>query len=194
MPFECEAPESMEGQSNFLKHPGNCHLVIDEIEEDPKGAPGGIKLHCICLAHDVKSEATKTVGVLLGPPKQTHKDKGEFARRVICRALVAMGHYRPRDIQPGMRIVIESFKPYVGAQLFATLKDTDDHKFINLDGDRIFHVDDPAAAKFPRDEAALKLLPESARRRPEEFSNGKATDQSASSESTGQTPLNVDEL
>jgi hypothetical protein len=167
MPLELESSESVES-GNFLERPGTYHLYVFEAEESPMSAKqkpiDGLRFNCVAMAGTTPGQEKRTIRLTVYHPNPTHKDGGDFCLRLRTRFLWAIGVLN----KPGEKIVFDGEK-CKGMQFIATLVPSEDPKFLQLDGMHFWHVDDPDAAAFPKDQAALKLLPKELRRSPDAF-------------------------
>lgn len=95
--------------------------------------------------------AGKTLGVLLRDPNDSHSDKGAFCRRrqtafFIATELMAVG-----DINKSVSI---DEGEAADAQVICKFKfgkaNDDGVKYLDLDGEKVYHVDDPRVADVPK--------------------------------------------
>lgn len=112
--------------------------------------------------------ANQIVGCSAGNPSPTHKDGGKFAQRRMVRFLVAANVVKPSQLN-GTDI---DFNPAdaVHAFLVAEVVKGKNNDFLELKGDRVWHVDDP---NIPNEhqvsENTLGLIDESARLTEKDF-------------------------
>lgn len=181
--FEMEMPESTDRGGSFLDQPGTYHFSVTAIDEHPSGNDGklidGFRVSCAVLAGTTNGQEKKEVDITFFNPKLTDKNNGEFAKKKQARfALAVCLLDGPR--KGGERVSID-LQQAIGRQFIATMeerkyakRDGSEGKSIDLHFADLWHVDDPEAAAYPKNEAALKLLPASLRKKPEQFgsSNG----------------------
>lgn len=158
---------------NFLTQPGTYLFACVGIDEAPKGCVGGWAIDAIVKGapKGMEDEIGKSTNAIkFWPPKPTDKDKGEFAKKKQVRAAVAVGWIRPKDLKPGEGFHVDDTSTASGRLFFATLQKQDDKpQFLQLDGGRIYHIDDPAMKDFPIPPELLRLVPKEARIPADEF-------------------------
>ena len=183
MAFEMEMPESTDRGGSFLDQPGTYHFSVTAMDEQPSGNDGklidGFRVSCAVLAGTTNGQEKKEVDITFFNPKLSDKNNGEFAKKKQARFALAVGLLDgPR--KGGERVTID-LQQAIGRQFIATMeertftkRDGSQGKSIDLHFADLWHVDDPEAAAYPKNEAALKLLPTSLRKKPEQFgsSNG----------------------
>lgn len=158
---------------NFLSRPGMYLFVCTKIDEAPKGVLGGWAIESIVKGapkgHEEEIGKT-TNGIKFWPPKSTDKDGGEFKRKIQIRAAVALGWMRPKDLEPGVGFHVDDTSTASGRLFIAVVKKSDnDPRFMELDANRIYHIDDPAVKDFPIPKELLALVPPQARIPADEF-------------------------
>ena len=170
--YEVDVAEDFEGSSDFLNTPGKYHAVIMEtkIGVGPKGkAYDGVTLSMSVLCGP---EEKKTFNHMVGFPSETDDDGGEFRRKVMSRTLVVTNLVNPTE--KGKKAKVD-FSKLDGQQIVVDMafkKDRNsDKEYLNIgnSGLAIYHVDDPAVEKVPKNADALKLIPTEWRRKPEWF-------------------------
>lgn len=173
MAIQVEMPEQIGGTGNFLKESGRYHFAVIETDENPMKKNGepidGFKVAAEVQCGD---ETGKHFDFIFRNPMPTWTDKGqEQARKKIGACMVALGFATPENMGKGLSVELDEA---VNRQFFAEVgfeKDADGEdklddqgrKFLQLVWSNIYHVDDPAAKDFSRNEDALKLLPKSHR-------------------------------
>ena len=160
--FELECPEDIDGQSNFLTEPGTYHAVVIAVDEAPTSKAGvlleGFRVEFAVLDGTVAGQKGKQFDIMFFKPKLTDKNGGEFAKRKQARFAIATG-ILPRA-EPGKRVTVD-LQQANGLQLVVELEHQKDMttgeptKFLQLAWANIYHVDDPAVAKVPKDATAL---------------------------------------
>ena len=198
MAFEMEMPESTDRGGSFLDQPGTYHFSVTAVDEQPSGNDGklidGFRVSCAVLAGTTNGQEKKEVDITFFNPKlsdvdtmnsmstttkKQRKNNGELAKKKQARFVLAVGLLDgPR--KGGERVTID-LQQAIGRQFLATMeertftkRDGSQGKSIDLHFADLWHVDDPEAAAYPKNDAALKLLPASLRKKPEQFgsSNG----------------------
>lgn len=183
MAMEFDAPteeEVKESEGNFLSKGGTYHFSVIDADENPQYRGGDKKGQ---MRDGFEVEASVVAGPLRGKshrfflrnPNLAHKDGGRFCKVLQGMFLEALAITNPAD--RGKRITVELSREgsngkqclIAGRQFIATLKPSEDPKYLELDGTKVWHVDDPAADQCERDQNALKLLPKSLRRDPASF-------------------------
>lgn len=173
MSFEMEMPESTDtGGGNFLREPGTYHFACMEVDEQPTNKAGdkmldGFRVVAEVLNGDTAGQEGKSVELMFFKPKLTDKNNGEMAKKKQARFAIATGVLGAPKAA-GEKVAVD-LQQAVHRQFVATvsLDDREDDpkkRFLQLHFADIFHVDDPAVAKVPKSEAALKLLPAGLRR------------------------------
>lgn len=198
-------PDSLPtGGGNWIDKPGTYHLVITATDEEPvskrdKKLIDGFKVDFQSVEGTVRdadgkfTEAGKTLDIVFFNPKITDKNEGLFARQKQAAFFIAAGLMTEGQLG-GQEIDIDLAKA-VGRNVIATLEEekTDDGKsFIRLSYADIFHIDDPRASKFPRNERALSLIPAEHRREPKSFKFDEPA--AASTAKAGTKQVNLDDL
>lgn len=189
MSFEFDAPEELShGGGNWIDKPGTYHLVVTAMDEQPinrnKEMVDGFRAEFQALEGTVRdangkfTETDKTIGITFKNPKITDKNEGLFARQKQAAFLIATGLMTEEQL--GKKGIKVELKNSVGRHVIATLEESDldsGKKFIGLSYADIWHIDDPRAASFPKNEKALTLIPSAHRRDPKSFKIGDNGDQ-----------------
>lgn len=184
MAINFDAPESIPtGGGNWIDKPGTYHLMITAFDEEPvtkdKKLVDGFKIDFQALEGTVRdpdgkfSEKDKTIGMTFYNPKITDKNEGLFARQKQAAFFIASGLMTEEHL--GKQGIAINLKDAVGRNVVATLEEqegTDGKKYVRLAYADIFHIDDPRAAKFPKNEKVLALIPTAHRRDPKSFKIG----------------------
>ncbi len=209
MPMEFEHPDDLGGDQ--LKVKGTYHFAILHTDENPvfkSGENKGKMRDGFATEFEVLAgpQSKKTINVFFRNGNLSHKDQGAFCRRVQGRALEAWGLVDPT--QRGHKVTVE-LDHAVGRQFVATItgRTGDDGKeYLELDGDSIWHIDDPTAPQCERNQKALdpSIYPAKLRRKPESFGkvaasgNGSSGNGSTSNAGAKQTApaatANLDDL
>lgn len=174
--YEFDCPEDFEGQSNFLQEPGTYHVVVIAVDEHPTAKNGtlldGFRVDFAVLDGTTPGQKDRQFDVMFFAPKLTDKNGGEFAKRKQARFCLATG-ILPKAT-PGQRVTVD-LQQAAGRQLVLELEHQKDQqtgqptKFLQLAWANIYHVDDPAVAKVPKDATALALLPVGLRKTAADF-------------------------
>ena len=179
MSFQFDQPDEFPAESNFLKAPGTYHMsVLDIATEDKDGKLiEGFRVNMEVLDGTEKdkdgncTEKGKTHQLTFFNGKLSHKDGGQFARRKQGAFFVAASIINQSHIPALLARQLGGLDlaSGVASQLVVTLdeRESDGKKYLDVHFTDIWHVDDPAAAAFPKSEAALSILPASRRSTPE---------------------------
>lgn len=194
-----DAPDSLpSGGGNWIDKPGTYHLMITATNEEPiskkdKKLIDGFTVDLQSLEGTVRdadgkfTEKDKTISLTFYNPQITDKNEGLWARQKQAAFFVATGLMTEEQLgQQGIKITLSEA---VGRQVVATLEEnigTDGKKYIRLAFGDIFHIDDPRAARFPRNEKAIAFIPSAYRRDPKSFKTVDDDEKSASN-ANGQT-------
>ena len=179
------APETVEtGGGNWLQQPGTYHIVITGADENPTNAAGGpidgFRITGQALEGTAKdedgkfTEKDKTVDLIFWNPKLTDKNEGLFARQKQGKFFLATGLMTEDQLGSDVDIDLEDS---IGRHVIVTLEETEgtgDRKFLQLHFSSIWHIDDPAVAKFPQCAKSKGLIPKAHRRDPKSFGASKA--------------------
>jgi hypothetical protein len=185
MAMEFETPtdeEVKESESQFLSKRGTYHFAVIDADENPTWRSGKLKDQLkdgfeVEAAVQAGPEKGKTHRFFLRNPNLAHKDGGRFCKVLQGMFLEAIAVVNPAD--RGKKVTIELAREVNGVkqtliggrQFIATLKPSDDPKYLELDGTKVWHVDDPSADPCERNQAALSpnLYPPKFRRDPKSF-------------------------
>ena len=193
------APETLEtGGGNWLRTAGTYHLVITAAEENPTTKAGkirdGFAATCQTLEgtvrdeNDVFTERDKTVTLFFRNAQLTDKNEGLFARQKQGKFFVATGLMTEEQVGQSLDIDLDDC---IGRQVVATIEtEAGDNGmvFLDLHFCDIWHIDDPAAAKFPQCVKSKGLIPKAHRRDPKSFEK----DQPAKPKAAKAKPESVD--
>lgn len=201
-----KAPETVDtGGGNWLDKPGTYHLVLTAADEQPTKRNGemmdAFRVTCQAIDGTVRdangfTEKDKTVDLTFWNPKLTDKNEGLFARQKQAKFFLATGLLTEEQL--GTEVDI-NLGDAVGRQVIATLEERDGgdsgRTFLDLHFADIWHIDDPAAAKFPRNDKAIALVPKAHRRDPKSFEKKNGTEAKAKPPKKSQTtPVDLDDL
>ena len=184
-----------------LQSVGFFHFVADSVNCPPTKHDGTLmpnaflQVHCTVAAGTVPGCENKKWELLLWEPKP---DNPDFGQRINDRALIALGVIDPAN--PGAAI---EFNPddLVGRQFIAHVEANEYNGKTNYRlafGD-IYHVDDPEAASYPKNEGMLKIIPPALRRTSKTAPVNKANPPKPKPAATpvqqaAAKPLNVDDM
>ncbi|MCD0459146.1 hypothetical protein [Roseiconus lacunae] len=161
--------DDLQGESQRLDAIGKFHFAVDDIFDGvmPDGTtemknPGlSVRLRVLAPA----DHKDKTIGLIFGDGNMSHKDQGKFAKKKQCALLVATNVVTPAQLDGSAFSYDEQLAR--GMQLFGELEwgdeDDDGKKYPELAWANLYHVDDPRAKSYPRDDEALKVIPTSLR-------------------------------
>jgi len=221
MAMEFDAPENFDQEGNGLREAGKYHCVVLSIEENPTNKDGKLIDNAVFRASLAVLDGTtpgqrdKQFDLIFFAPKMTHKDRGEMAKKKIWFFASSIGC---GSIVNG-RMVLD-FAQAVGRQTCMDIEMQESKYKDNNGAERVshnpslafcnvYHVDDPRVKDWPKDAAALSLLPAGLRKKPDEFAastkkadgngNGGAAGKTAPKQPTPPTQpaggnLNLDDL
>jgi len=175
-----DAPSELpSGGGNWIDKPGTYHLIITGTDEEPvsrdKQLLDGFRIDFQALDGTVRdadgnfTEAEKTIDIIFWHPKLTQKNEGLFNKQKQAAFLVAAGLMTEEQLGKSLDIDLSKAK---GRHVIATFEEEvqdNGKKRIQLSYADIWHIDDPRAAKFPKNEKALSLIPSDHRRDPKSF-------------------------
>jgi hypothetical protein len=194
MAMEFDAPENFDQERNGLREAGKYHCVVLAIEENPTNKDGKLIDNAVFRASLAVLDGTtagqrdKQFDLIFFAPKMTHKDRGEMAKKKIWFFASSIGC---GSIVNGKMVL--DFAEAVGRQSCMDIEmqesEHNGKKFHNpsLVFCNVYHVDDPRVKDWPKDAAALSLLPASLRKKPEDFASAKKTDAGKQTQQTQQT-------
>lgn len=144
----------------FLDVPGTFHFHVDDACEVPLTHDGRpiqnveFQLSLSVLAGTVAGQEDKTIDVTVFSPKSTAKDGGKFQIQKISKILIALGF--ADESQLGKPISYD-ISQAVGRHFVATLESRtyNEKTYLDLAGDKVYHVDSVAAKPFPKNEKML---------------------------------------
>lgn len=171
MSFVIDAPETLGGESAYLKDAGTFHLAVTGVFEgtmppnkDGLASPmksGGFSTTFEVLEGEHKG---KKCNLLFGNGDLSHRDKGMMARKKQAAFLIACDVIKPDDL--GKQGLAVELQEALGSQVVAKLeteayKDNEgkDQVRVQLLYDNVYHVDDPRIAKIPKDKTSIDSIP-----------------------------------
>ena len=161
MPITHETGSDFDAGGKFLSAEGWYHLVVTSATDTPTKRDGTIisgaafRVDCTVAAGTSPNCQDKQCDITFFAPKASSKDGGEFSRKVIDRAFLAMNAIDPTGKNKTVSIEATDL---VGQQFIA--KFSKDDKYLSLDGANIYHVDDPEVKDQPKNEAVLNIIDE----------------------------------
>lgn len=174
MSFVMETSEEIGGSASdlYLQQPGTYHCVVRDIQEGrgPKGNPiNGFMVELSVLDGTVEGQKDKQHNLLLfSPDLSKSASSQEWSKKKQTAFVVATGLLDLSRL--GQRVEID-LQQAIGRQIVLTLQENEHEgrKNLELAYANIYHVDDPRAAKFPKDKEALGIVPKSLRKTAEYF-------------------------
>lgn len=181
MSFEFDAPEDVQGESNYLSEPGTYHFVITNVREGEgkKGAAiDGFTVEMDCLAGTAADCAGKSHAESLFKPDMSKSEANQLAaNRRLAAFFIATDLMRPDQLGKACKLNLQDC---AGRQLImrlsrqmekndATGKWDVPTKFLQIDYAAIFHIDDPEVADIPKATDAFEHIDAAHRHKPEYF-------------------------
>lgn len=160
-----DMPESYD-VSSFLDKPGQYHVAVDRVEENPVSKGGklldGIRLHFQVLAGTDPTQAKRSHGEVIFSPSMDAKDGGEFARKKIGRLIRALELHDKKtgELAEKCRAVSIDWEEARGRQMvvFIVPQDGNEAKYVEVQGAHFYKVSDPEVSHVPKCERSLKLM------------------------------------
>jgi hypothetical protein len=155
------------GESQYLSEPGTYHCVVTDVKENqgPKGgAIDGFTVELSVLAGTSEGQKDKQTSLCLFSPDASKSEKSqEWARKKQTAFVIAAGLLDLSKL--GGKVNVDLSKAR-GKQIVLTFDNNEYEGKSNLQlaWASIFHVDDPRAAKFPKDKEALTIIPKADRK------------------------------
>jgi len=159
--------EDVGGESKQLKKPGTYHCSIRQCRDGQttSGKPiNGVSAILTVLAGTESDEVDHEFHLHLFDPNLSASEKAqEWAIKKQTAFGVAINEINPADLGKGLELDFEAGE---GQQIFATFDENEHNGEVNLQVSyaNLYHVDDPRAAKFPKNENALKMIPKDLRK------------------------------
>lgn len=180
-------------RGRVLPEPGIYHVVVGDVDLNPISKKGeaidGIRVPFQVATGTVEGQRDREWDEIFGAPRATHKDGGQHARRrvtllglateVISRDQLG-SQVRPNWADMGGRhLIVEVFHEKQAGD--------NGREFVNckIKGLNIWHVNDHAAANYPKDQELSELMPMSWRPEPASVSNSGSSAPSKATESSG---------
>lgn len=162
--MQYDMPESYD-VSSFLDKPGQYHVAVDRVEENPVSKGGklleGIRIHFQVLGGTDPSQAKRTHNEVIFAPSLDAKDGGEFARKKLGRLIRALGLHDTKtgNLAEQCRSVQINWEEARGRQMVVFIVPQEDEaKYVQVQGAHFYKVDDPEVAHVPKCERSLKLM------------------------------------
>jgi len=174
MSFAMETSEDIGGGASdlYLQQPGTYHCVITDVSEGrgPKGNPiNGFMAELTVLDGTTEGQKDKQTNlVLFSPDLSKSQANQDWARKKQTAFVVASGLLDLAKLGRKVDIELDDCK---GRQIIIQF-DSDEYdgkSRLQLAYANIWHVDDPRAAKFPKDKGSLDIIPKSLRKPAEYF-------------------------
>lgn len=148
MAISYDAGGDLSNSGKFVDQEGWYHFVVVEGKETAtKRSDGSIipnmlaQLELIVLDSSVPEQRDKTMSVCIRAPQPTHKDGGDFCRKVADRWWLALNLASRADLEAKKRLSIDIASAR-GRQFIAKVEKGE--KYCDIAGADIYHVDDPA--------------------------------------------------
>lgn len=202
MAFTHTTGEDFTGNARYLDQDGWYHAVVTDASDQPTAKNGTLiknamlRIDCTVAAGTSEGCVDKLFDVVFFNPNPSHKDGGEFGRKIIDRALVALNVIDPTDKN---KPVTGEASDLIGRQVILKMENDDRSGVmrLGLSAAEIYHVDDPAVKTQPRSETMLSLLPPELRRignRPAAKPAATPAPVSTPATAAAAAPLNADAL
>jgi hypothetical protein len=170
MSFALDTTEDIGGgESTYLDQPGTYHCLVTSVGENqgPKGGViDGFTAHLAVLAGTVAGQKDKQTNLCLFSPDSSKSEKSqEWAKKKQTAFAIATEVISLASL--GKRVEVD-LQSAVGRQIVITFEANDDG-YLDLHYANIYHIDDPRAAKFPKDAEAIALATKEMQRQPPEY-------------------------
>jgi hypothetical protein len=169
---EYDLADDIAGESAYLDVPGTYHFLITRFVkgQGPQGTPiDGFTATLCVLDGTSKDQKDKNLNLCLFDPDPTKSDKAQkWAKMKQTAFLIAT---EAADLASlGKRVPID-WSAITGRQIIVTLEENEYNGKTNLQVAyaNIYHIDDPRAAKFPKDAEAIALATKEMQRQPPEY-------------------------
>lgn len=145
----------------FLSEPGLYHVVVTKISDRPTnkdGIPvdnGFFVVWFKVVASSVSGQESKEHKQVFFHSNPNHKDGGAFGQKILDRFFLAVGVLTPETI--GQPVDFE-WDDLVGRQLLIKIK-KNKADYADIDASNMFHVDDPDASGYEKNDSYLKMIP-----------------------------------
>jgi len=170
MSFALETTEDVSGASDqYLSEPGTYHCVVIGTAENegPKGNPiDGFTATLAVLDGTTPGQKDKEISLCLFSPDPSKEANSQKWARRKQQAFAIATELLSLQKKLGGSVKVE-LSDAVGRQLVISFEKGE--KYLQLAYDNIYHVDDPRAAKFPKDKEALGIIPKELRKQASYF-------------------------
>jgi hypothetical protein len=167
MAISYQTGDDFDTGGSFLDKEGWYHMIVTAASDTPCNRDGQpinnamFRVDCTVAAGTAPNCRDKTKDLLFFYPNPNNKDGGEFGRKIVDRALLALNVIQPDQKNAGVDFTPEDL---VGRQFIVHLQKDRDGKYLELAYADIFHVDDPEVAEHPKDGESLAIIPAEFRR------------------------------
>jgi hypothetical protein len=161
MTFTMDMPTELGGNSTMLDVAGKFHAVVKDVEENPllgdKPFRGfRVELEIVSPAE----HAEKTARIKFCNPDVSHKDKGEFAKAKQGAFVIATNVVNLSKLGQSVEVDLSEA---VGQHVLIEIeqspwKDDPTKHSPELCYANVFHIDDPRAKGYPRNDELVKLV------------------------------------
>lgn len=158
---------------NAVDKPGTYHFAITRAAdgESTRGNPmTGASAVCVVLAGTNEDQKGKEFHLhLFDPDLKKSEAAQKIAQQRITSYGVAVNQIDPLKVGGDLNV---DFGPVLEGQQFVMQLEENDYdgkKSLQVAYDRIYHVDDPRAEKFPKDKDAIALIAKEFRKSPDHF-------------------------
>ena len=162
MPISYTAGGDLSNSGKFVDQEGWYHFVVLEGKETAtKRTDGSIingmlgQLELVVLESSVPGQRDKAMSVCIRQPQASHKDGGDFCRKVADRFWLALGLASRADLEAKKNLSIDIVAAK-GRQFIAKVEKGE--KYCDIAGAEIYHVDDAAVAAQKKSVADLNLI------------------------------------
>jgi len=167
-------------EGNYLNEAGTFHCVVNRVLDgvDQKGNPlSGFNVQFTVLAGTVEGAASKEFNLTFFDPDMSRSEGSQrWATKKQTAFFVATNLMNLQAMGEEVEIDVAFSE---GSQVVIQVEKDDDGKYLQLCWANIYHVDDPRAKEFPKDQQSLSILDAGNRKKPEYF-------ESLTSKKTGQ--------
>jgi len=188
---------SIGGSGSSVTEPGTYHVQVLR-SADGQSTKGNQISGCSAvlsvLAGTVQGQVGKEHSLHLFDPDMSKDEKSQdWSVKKQTAYAIAINQMAPSDLGKSVDVDFDNAE---GQQFFINLEENDynGEKSIQLAFANIYHVDDPRAKDFPRNEDAMKILPAELRKGPEYFEPLQGKPKAKKKEETRLQEADLDEL
>ena len=189
------------GGGSYLKVEGDCHNEIVSVEVNPVGKNGAMIPNALFKVNFNVLSCSNPLGngtqsniMLFRPSIDDTKEQQQRTQSQLFYFFVAIGLQNENDkrlkINLSMLPQVAVGRQFINRMRFkrdTVTKQPDPTKLQQFFAD-FWHIDDPSAPSFPRDEAAIASYPAEFRRKPESFAKEIKSTTKPNSTTTGKPP------